>query len=163
MKKVLEYCRKNLFHSKSVSVFRRSLLLNYWEPLYPGDVDFENNMTRHWVRCTWRSGYQAGEVGKIVEAYHYGIVFDKQDIQRMINTNLDVMEWRQGKPEFINSNGLGADHDTTGVTEWRATYGHSNDLEIRANSGQGFSILIKRSAICTNRDLRIKVPAVSVL
>lgn len=108
---------------------------NYWEPLYPGDVDFENNMTRHWVGVhMWRSGYQAGEVGKIVEAYHYGIVFDKQDIQRMINTNLDVM-WNgdRGKPEFINSNGLGADHDTTGVTEWRATYGHSNDFR---NQGQ---------------------------
>ncbi|OFY43010.1 MAG: hypothetical protein A2W90_18705 [Bacteroidetes bacterium GWF2_42_66] len=101
---------------------------NYWEPLYPGDVDFENNRTHHWVGVhMWRSGYQAGEVGKIVNAFHYGIVFDEQDIKRMINTNLNVM-WNKDRenPEFINSNGLGAEHDTTGLAGFKATYGHSN-------------------------------------
>lgn len=101
---------------------------NYWEPLYPGDVGFGNNTTLHWVGVhMWRSGYQAGEVGKIVEAYHYGCVFDKQDIQRIIHTNLNVM-WNKDKekPEFINSNGLGAEHDTTGLADFRKTYGHSN-------------------------------------
>jgi hypothetical protein len=104
---------------------------NYWDPLYPGDVDFEKNNTRHWVGVhQWRSGYQASEVGKIVEAYHYGIVFDETDIQRIINTNLNVM-WNKDKlnPVFINSNGLGADHDTTGLASFKAAYGHSNDFK----------------------------------
>ena len=50
---------------------------NYWEPLVPKDIDLERKNTRHgvWVH-PWRSGYQAGEVQKIVEAYHYGMVFD---------------------------------------------------------------------------------------
>ncbi|MDD4227049.1 MAG: hypothetical protein PHS40_01895 [Mariniphaga sp.] len=114
---------------------------NYWEPLYPGDVDFEKNQTLHWVGVhMWRSGYQAGEVGKIVEAYHYGIVFDKQDIQRIIHTNLDVM-WNKDRenPVFINSNGLGAEHDTTGRTQWRKVYGHSNDF---INQGQLWTSLL---------------------
>jgi len=108
---------------------------NYYEPLYPGDVDLENMETRHgvWVH-PWRSGYQAGEVRKIVEAYHYGIVFDKQDMQRIINTNLKVM-WNQDmeNPKYFGSNGLGTDEDTTGLASFRRTYGHSNATK---NAGQ---------------------------
>ena len=114
---------------------------NYWEPLYPGDVIFEKNNTRHWVGVhIWRSGYQAGEVGKIVEAYHHGIVFDSVDIQRIINTNLNVM-WNKNKerPEFINSNGFGADHDTTGKASFVAGNGHSNEFK---NQGQLWSGLL---------------------
>ena len=70
---------------------------NYYEPLYPGDVDLEKKDTRHgvWVH-PWRSGYTAREVEDIAEAYHYGIVFDEQDIKRIINTNLNVM-WNKDK------------------------------------------------------------------
>jgi hypothetical protein len=104
---------------------------NYYEPLYFGDIDLVKKVTRHgvWVHM-WRSGYQAREVEKIVEAYHYGIVFDEQDIQRIINTNLNVM-WNQNKvnPRFYNSNGLGADGDTTGVAEFQKAYGHSNIIK----------------------------------
>jgi hypothetical protein len=101
---------------------------NYYEPLYAGDVDLVKKDTRHgvWVH-PWRSGYQASEVDKIAEAYHYGIVFDEQDIRRIINTNLNVM-WNKDKlhPRFIGSNGLGADNDTSGIANFRKTYGHSN-------------------------------------
>ena len=100
---------------------------NYYDPLTPDDVDLEKNDTRHgvWVH-PWRSGYQAGDVEKIVEAYHYGIVFDEQDIRRIINTNLKVM-WNKDSmnPKFINSNGLGADNDTAGIAAFKAAYGHS--------------------------------------
>ncbi len=104
---------------------------NYYEPLYPGDIDMEKRDTRHgvWVH-PWRSGYQAGEVSQIVNAYHHGIVFDSVDMQRIINTNLDVM-WNKDSvhPKFINSNGLGADGDTTGLANFKRTYGHSNAVK----------------------------------
>jgi hypothetical protein len=100
---------------------------NYYEPLYPGDVDLEKNDTRHgvWVHM-WRSGYTAREVEDIAEAYHYGIVFDEQDIRRIINTNLNVM-WNKDtlNPKFINSNGLGGDFDTTGIAAFQKAWGHS--------------------------------------
>ena len=108
---------------------------NYYEPLYPGDVDLVKKDTRHgvWVH-PWRSGYQAGEVIKIAEAYHYGIVFDEQDIKRIINTNLNVM-WNKDKknPHFISSNGLGADNDTSGIAAFQKAWGHSN---VTKNSGE---------------------------
>ncbi|MGV8879260.1 MAG: hypothetical protein ACOH2A_09530 [Sphingobacteriaceae bacterium] len=108
---------------------------NYFEPLTPADVDLNKKETRHgvWVH-PWRSGYQAGEVEKIVEAYHYGIVFDETDIKRIINTNLQVM-WNKDKihPRFINSNGLGADNDTTGIGAFKAAYGHSS---VTKNAGE---------------------------
>jgi len=108
---------------------------NYYEPLYPGDVDLEKKDTRHgvWVH-PWRSGYQAGEVEKIAEAYHYGIVFDEQDLKRIISTNLNVM-WNKDKknPRFISSNGLGADNDTSGIAAFQKAWGHSN---VTKNAGE---------------------------
>jgi len=67
-------------------------------------------------------------------------VFDKQDMQRILNTNLKVM-WNRDKknPVFINSNGLGVEHDTTGVAHWRSVYGHSNDFK---NQGQLWTSLL---------------------
>jgi 5-hydroxyisourate hydrolase-like protein (transthyretin family) len=108
---------------------------NYFEPLTPGDIDLKNRETLHgvWVH-PWRPGYQASEVDKIVEAYHYGIVFNAEDIQRIINTNLEVM-WNKDpeNPRFINSNGFGADGDTTGVSAFKAAYGHSS---VTKNAGE---------------------------
>src|SRR5205085_11756459 len=84
---------------------------NYFDPLTPGDVDLEKKDTRHgvWVH-PWRSGYQARDVEKIVEAYHCGIVLDERDIRRIINTNLNVT-WNKYtvKPKLLNSTGLGVD------------------------------------------------------
>lgn len=101
---------------------------NYYEPLTPGDIDLKKKETNHWVGVhPFRSGYQAGEVSKIVEAYHYGIVFNEEDIKRIINTNLDVM-WNQDKvnPEYINSNHLGPKDDTTGLAAFKRHYDHAN-------------------------------------
>ncbi|MBK8884223.1 MAG: hypothetical protein IPN67_18230 [Bacteroidales bacterium] len=108
---------------------------NYYEPLYPGDVDMNKRDTRHgvWVH-PWRSGYTAREVEDIAEAYHYGIVFDEQDIKRIINTNLEVM-WNKDtvNPRFRSSNGLGGDSDTTGLADFQRAWGHSN---VTKNSGE---------------------------
>ncbi|MEI6047299.1 MAG: hypothetical protein WCS03_00245 [Bacteroidota bacterium] len=120
---------KIFFTAKShFQYFDNHYCWNYYEPLYAGDIDLEKKDTRHgvWVH-PWRSGYQARDVDKIVEAYHYGIVFDEEDIKRIINTNLEVM-WNQDKanPRFISSNGLGADNDTSGIADFQRAYGHSN-------------------------------------
>ena len=114
---------------------------NYYEPLTAGDIDLERKSARHGIwPHPWRSGYQMLEINKIVEAYHYGMVFDEQDIQRLINTNLKVM-WNGDRvnPKFINSNGLGADGDTSGLAGFVRTYGHSN---VTKNSGELWPALL---------------------
>ena len=127
---------KIFFTAKShFQYFDHHYCWNYFEPLTPGDIDLKKKDTRHgvWVH-PWRSGYQAGDVEKIVEAYHYGIVFDEQDIKRIIHTNLEVM-WNKDRvnPKFINSNGLGADHDTSGLAAFKTAYGHSTAFK---NAGE---------------------------
>ena len=79
---------------------------NYWEPLGSWDAGQED--LRHWVNVHPYRNYQSGEVSDIVEAYHSGIVFDKQDIERIIRTNLGVM-WNGDKdnPKWRNSNDTG--------------------------------------------------------
>ena len=143
--KMWRITKDNYFKDKAVKIFFTAkshfqyfdnhYCWNYFDPLYKGDVDVKRNNTRHWVDVhMWRSGYQASEVDKIAEAYHYGIVFDEQDMKRIINTNLKVM-WNKDKvnPKFINSNGLGADGDTLGLAGFKRTYGHSNVVK---NSGE---------------------------
>ena len=80
---------------------------NYWEPFGPESVDLEKKDTRHWMNVHGGRPYQAGEVPQIVEAYQTGVVFDKTDIERIINTNLKIM-WNgdKAKPKFANSNWL---------------------------------------------------------
>jgi len=109
--------------------------------LYPGDIDLESKTIRHgvWVH-PWRSGYQARDVDQIVEAYHYGLVFNEEDIRRIIRTNLEVM-WNGDRenPVFISSNGLGAEEDTVGLAAFKRTYGHSNATK---NSGELWTALL---------------------
>jgi hypothetical protein len=129
---------------------------NYWEPLIPTDVDLKKKDARHgvWVH-PWRSGYTAREVGQIVEAYHYGVVFDATDIQRLINTNLKLM-WNGDRvnPKFISSNGQGAEMDTTGRAAFRKRYGHSNETK---NAGELWTALLDfDQTICDLYELRFK-------
>lgn len=110
---------------------------NYFEPLTPGDVDLAKKNTRHWIDVhPWKSGYQMGEVEKIVEAYNYGIVFNEQDIKRIINTNLNVM-WNKDKdnPFFISSNGMGTEADTVGLAAYMKVNGFRASFK-RKNPGE---------------------------
>ena len=129
LKKYKDRAEKIYFTAKShFQYFDGHYCWNYKDPLVPADVDLVRGDTRHWCDVhMWWAQYQAGEVSKIVEAYNYGIVFDKQDIQRIINTNLKVM-WNGDKvnPVYINSNGKGAAHDTTGRAGFVRGNGHSN-------------------------------------
>jgi hypothetical protein len=115
---------KIFFTAKShFQYFNDHYCWNYFEPLYPLDVNVKRNNTLHFVDVhPWRTGYQAVEVKKIVEAYHYGIVFDEKDIKRIINTNLKVM-WNGDKvnPKWISSNGLGSGELWTGLLDFDQT------------------------------------------
>lgn len=87
-------------------------------PSMKGIFCLKKNDLIHWTAVhPYRAGYQAAEVKQIVEAYHTGVVFSKEDIQRIINTNMEVM-WNQDTvhPAFINSNG--AIPDTDGMAEF---------------------------------------------
>ncbi len=60
---------------------------NFWMPHGPHDLRDDGSL-RSWVAVhPNRSGYQAGEVGRMVEVYDSGLVFTRDDLQRMINTN----------------------------------------------------------------------------
>jgi hypothetical protein len=78
---------------------------NYWEPFGPESVDLAKKDTRLWMNVHGGRPYAAGEIGQMVEAYNTGVVFDKTDIERFLNTNLKVM-WNgdKDKPHFANSN-----------------------------------------------------------
>ncbi len=101
-----EKAEKIFFRMKrSFQYFDNHYVWNYWEPFGQWDIDRENNKPRHWVGVHPYRNYQAGEVGQIADAFHNGLVFDKPDIERIIDTNLNIM-WNgdREKPQFSNSN-----------------------------------------------------------
>lgn len=87
-------------------LYQNHYIWNYWEPCGEWDIDTKDpNKLRHWVNVHPYRNYQAGEVADVVEAYHSGVTFSEEDIQRIINTNLKVM-WNGDRqnPEWQNSN-----------------------------------------------------------
>ena len=68
---------------------------NFWMPHGPYDVN--GSRVASWVGVhPSRAGYQATEVGHMVEAYDSGIVFDRADIQRLVNANHYMMPGNNG-------------------------------------------------------------------
>ncbi len=78
---------------------------NYWEASGPESVDLAKHDTRLWMNVHGGRPYNAGEVGQMMEAYNTGVVFDKTDIERFLNTNLKIM-WNgdKAKPHFSIAN-----------------------------------------------------------
>ncbi|MEX0929395.1 MAG: hypothetical protein WDZ53_08320 [Balneolales bacterium] len=77
--------------SRAKNLFRllpdERLTWNFWMPHGPHDLREDGSM-RSWAAVhPNRSGYQSGEVGRFIELYDSGLVFDREDLQRMINTN----------------------------------------------------------------------------
>ena len=104
---------------------------NYWEPFGIWDVNIKEKRVNSFIGLhPYRSEYNAFIVQKIADAFHHGIVFDEQDIQRIINTNLNVM-WNKNmeNPEFFGLNGSGTEKDTVGIASFRRSYGPSNDFK----------------------------------
>ena len=72
----------------------RYLVWNYWDPLGPWDYKPDGS-TKHWVGTHPNGGYYAVDVDGIVTAYQHGIVFTREDMDRLIATNRDFMWNRQ--------------------------------------------------------------------
>jgi hypothetical protein len=66
---------------------------NYWDPAGPWDYK-ANGTPKHWVGVHPNGGYYGIDVEAIVTAFEHGLVFTKEDIQRLIATNRDFM-WNQ--------------------------------------------------------------------
>lgn len=68
-------------------------------------MDVKAGKTRHWVGVHPYRNYQEREVAQMVEAYHSGVVFNRLDMERIVNTNLKVMwDGEDETPKFRNSN-----------------------------------------------------------
>jgi len=66
---------------------------NYWDPAGPWDSKPDGSL-RHWVGVHPNGGYYGIDVEGIACAYEHGLVFAKDDIDRLIATNRDFM-WNQ--------------------------------------------------------------------
>ena len=94
------------FMKSRMCLFQDHYVWNYWEPFGVWDIDPDKpNTLRHWVNVHPYRNYQDGEIHQIVEAYHSGITFSKEDLEHIINTNLKVM-WNGdvNHPAWKNSN-----------------------------------------------------------
>lgn len=63
---------------------------NYWDPAGPWDYKPDGS-PKHWVGVHPNGGYYGIDVEGIVAAYEHGLVFSKEDINRLIATNRDFM------------------------------------------------------------------------
>jgi hypothetical protein len=63
---------------------------NYWEPAGPWDYKPDGS-TKHWVGVHPNGGYYQIDAQGIIAAYEHGLVFTKEDIDRLIATNRDFM------------------------------------------------------------------------
>jgi hypothetical protein len=111
------------YQKRRFQYFDEHYVWNYWEPFGPEDVDLAARKPRHWINVHPNRPYQAGEVDRIVEAYHTGVIFTAEDMRRILNTNLRVM-WNGdlAAPLFRNSNATlaGAPAASTAGAVWGA-------------------------------------------
>jgi hypothetical protein len=66
---------------------------NYWDPAGPWDYKSDGS-TKHWVGVHPNGGYYGIDVQSIAAAYQHALVFDQEDIDRLVATNRDFM-WNQ--------------------------------------------------------------------
>lgn len=66
---------------------------NYWEPAGPWDFKPDGS-TKHWVGVHPNGGYYQIDIEGIVTAFEHDLVFNKDDLQRLVATNRDFM-WNQ--------------------------------------------------------------------
>ncbi|MGA2066054.1 MAG: hypothetical protein ABSG86_13860 [Thermoguttaceae bacterium] len=60
---------------------------NYWQPAGPWDYKPDGS-PKHWVGVHPNPGYYQVDVAGIVDAYEHGLVFSREDIDRLIATGL---------------------------------------------------------------------------
>jgi len=69
----------------------RYFVWNYWDPGGPWDSKPGGGGLKHWVGVHPNGGYYGIDVEGIVAAYEHGLVFTKDDIDRLVATNRDFM------------------------------------------------------------------------
>lgn len=73
----------------------RYLVWAYWEPA--GAWDYRpDGSTKHWVGVHPNGGYYALDVAGVVDAHEHGLVFTREDLDRLVATNRDYMWTGQG-------------------------------------------------------------------
>ena len=60
---------------------------NYWQPAGPWDY-LPNGAPKHWVGVHPNPGYYQIDVAAMVDAYEHGLVFNREDIERLVATAL---------------------------------------------------------------------------
>ncbi len=83
---------------KLAARFKRCLALaeghytwNYWDPAGPWDVHPEDPAKwKHWIGAEHRGGYYALSLSQAVLLYEHGLVFDRSDIDRFVQTQTTV-------------------------------------------------------------------------
>ncbi len=66
---------------------------DYWNPAGPWDYKPDGS-PQHWIGVHPNGGYYAIDVEGMVAAFEHGLVFSRDDLQRLIATNRDFM-WNQ--------------------------------------------------------------------
>lgn len=125
-----------LFRAR-LRLFEDGYVWNYWEPLGRWDIDLEQQRIRHWVNVHPTRNYQSREVASVVEAYHTGVVFTRQDIERIIHTNIEHM-WNGhfDAPRWRNA-GLGGPWTPQPEGRAGALWSALGDFDARVRQLQG--------------------------
>ena len=109
------------------------MIFNFWEPFGRWDIQ-EDLEPVGWVNVhTRQAGYQASEVGMIVEAYHSGLVFTEEDITRLVRTNLFMWNGDVRDQDYT-----AADGRTAAGTLWTALADFDStirELQVRRVAG----------------------------
>ncbi len=63
---------------------------DYWDPAGKWDYKADGS-TKHWVGVHPNGGYYDIDLHGIIDAYQHGIVFKRDDIDRLVTTNRDFM------------------------------------------------------------------------
>jgi hypothetical protein len=100
------------------------LIWNYWEPAGPWDFRSDGSPC-HWVGVHPNGGYYQIDVEGIVTAFESGLVFTKEDVQRLIATNRDFM-WN---------------HQVTGA-KFQRIDGEQSDLRWKESPGVLWTALV---------------------
>jgi hypothetical protein len=90
---------------------------NYWDKAGPWDVK-PDGAPKHWEGVHPNGGYYGIDLEGIVAAYEHGLIFDRQDIDRLIATNRDFMwDGKMNGAKFRRMDGEAAD------TRWKQSPG----------------------------------------
>jgi len=113
------------------------IVWNFWMP--HGPYDIEGRAPASWVAVhPGRAGYQSGETADFVEVYDSGLVFSKEDLQRMIRTN----HWMIATGSWRN-----ADGSTDAGTLWPALARFDEKMRARYEAKLGGGSTSNRIAL----------------